>query len=118
MAIERRKVTYSLTFTCRPETEKDIENDRVYQQREMAIELNKHLTHASIEDLGEIEYETDEDIDPANFEEIVLTLPEFKSMEDYKFAEKLIALNRFLERDGEPFLERVTIIHCKELGNA
>ena len=118
MAIERRKVTYFLTFACRPETEQDISNDRVYQQREMAIELNKHLSHISMDKLGEIEYEADEDIDPANLEEIVLTLPEIKSMEDYKFAEKLIALNRFLERDGDPFLERVTIIHCKELGNA
>ena len=118
MAIERRKENYFIKFAFRPETEEDIENDKAIHQRELEIELNKHLSHISMDKLGEIKYETEEDIDSASLEEIVLTLPEIKSMEDIKFAEKLIALKRFLERDGDPFLERVYIVYHEALGNA
>lgn len=118
MAIERRKVNYIITFVCRPETEEDIENDKAYYKREMAIELNKHLGHISMDELGEIKYETEEDLDNPTLERITLTLPEIKSMEDIKFAEKLIALKRFLERDDDPFLERVHIVYHEALGDA
>ena len=118
MAIERRKLKYLITFVCRPETEEDIENDIAYSKREMEIELNKHLSHISMDKLGEIKYETEEDLDNPTLESILLTLPEIKSAEDVKFAEKLIALKRFLKRRRASFLERVHIVNFNELGNA